>query len=132
MASIVIVHGVGNQYPGKYTLHSSVAPALLDGVRLADGPPLKPDDVEVAFYGHRFRPPGTTSAKGEPAGAGPGARAGPDGHRRGTEPATTTRQARWSRTPRTRPTSGRAPRPVPLTGPVNSRQPFGPYPQRET
>ncbi|MFC9454467.1 hypothetical protein [Streptomyces sp. NPDC056983] len=67
MAAIVIVHGVGNQYLGKYTLHSSVAPALLDGVRLADGPPLKPDDVEVAFYGHWFRPPGTTSAKGEPA-----------------------------------------------------------------
>lgn len=67
MAAIVVVHGIGKQYLGPHSLQGDVAPALLDGVRLADGPPLQPDDVEVAFYGHWFRPPGPDRAKGEPA-----------------------------------------------------------------
>lgn len=66
MAAIVIVHGIGKQYLGPHTLHTSVAPALCDGVRLAGGPPLTPDDVATAFYGHLFRPQGSTVTKGEP------------------------------------------------------------------
>ncbi len=108
MATIVIVHGIGNQYLGKHTLHSSIAPALLDGVRLADGPPLKPEDVEVAFYGHCFRPPGSTSAKGEPAYA----------HRDVTEPfETELLLALWREANRLEP--DRVP-PPDRTGPANT------------
>ncbi|WP_225847961.1 GPI inositol-deacylase [Streptomyces sp. HPF1205] len=72
MAAIVVVHGVGKQYLGPRSLHGGIADALLDGVGLATardrgagaGPRLRAEDVEVAFYGHLFRPPGT---KGEPA-----------------------------------------------------------------
>lgn len=67
MAAIVVVHGIGKQYLGAHSLHGGIAPALLDGVRLAGGPPLTADDVEVAFYGHWFRSPSSASAKGEPA-----------------------------------------------------------------
>ncbi|MPY64106.1 hypothetical protein FNH08_45205 [Streptomyces spongiae] len=64
---MVVVHGIGKQYLGTHSLHGDVAPALLDGVRLAGGPSLKPSYIEVAFYGHWFRPPGSAAAKGEPA-----------------------------------------------------------------
>ncbi|MFJ7773431.1 hypothetical protein ACIQ1J_34885 [Streptomyces sp. NPDC097107] len=67
MAAIVVVHGIGKQYLGARSLHGGIASALLDGVRLAGGPPVKAEDVEVAFYGHWFRPPGSTPTKGEPA-----------------------------------------------------------------
>ncbi|WP_327314337.1 hypothetical protein [Streptomyces sp. NBC_01235] len=68
MAAIVVVHGIGNQYLGARTLHSGIAPALLDGVRAAhpEGPSLGPEDIEVAFYGNLFRPAGTTAVKGGP------------------------------------------------------------------
>ncbi|MGW6903971.1 hypothetical protein [Streptomyces sp. NPDC054940] len=65
MAAIVIVHGIGKQYLGPHALHTAVAPALRDGVRLADGPALVDDDVETAFYGHLFRPPAGRTTKGE-------------------------------------------------------------------
>ena len=65
MAAVVVVHGVGQQYLGPRSLHIGIAAALLDGVDLAGGPRLAADDVGVAFYGHRFRPPGRF--KGEPA-----------------------------------------------------------------
>ncbi|WP_206301449.1 hypothetical protein [Streptomyces sp. V2] len=65
MAAVVVVHGVGQQYLGPRSLHTGIAAALADGVALAGGPPLTADDVGVAFYGHRFRPPGRF--KGEPA-----------------------------------------------------------------
>ncbi|WP_055568912.1 hypothetical protein [Streptomyces atriruber] len=64
MAVVAVVHGIGKQYLGAHSLHAGVAAALLDGVRLADGPPLTPHDVEVAFYGDCFRPPGARPAKG--------------------------------------------------------------------
>ncbi|MFD8724427.1 hypothetical protein ACFV2H_42345 [Streptomyces sp. NPDC059629] len=67
MAAIVVVHGIGKQYTGPRSLHGGIAPALLDGVQLAGGPQLAPEDVEIAFYGHRFRPPGAPVTKGEPA-----------------------------------------------------------------
>ncbi|MFD7666836.1 hypothetical protein [Streptomyces sp. NPDC059788] len=61
MPAVVVVHGVGKQYLGPQTLHGSITPAVLDGVRLADGPALTAQDVEVAFYGHWFRPAGSPS-----------------------------------------------------------------------
>ncbi|WP_372352572.1 hypothetical protein [Streptomyces sp. KL116D] len=61
MASVVVVHGIAQQYLGGRTLHTAVAPALLDGLDLAGGPPLTEKDVDVAFYGHWFRPPGATT-----------------------------------------------------------------------
>lgn len=67
MAAIVVVHGIGKQYLGAHTLHRGIASAVLDGLSLADGPELTPEDVGVAFYGHCFRPPGATAVKGEPA-----------------------------------------------------------------
>ncbi|MGW1728080.1 hypothetical protein ACWCQK_34930 [Streptomyces sp. NPDC002306] len=67
MVADVVVHGIGKQYAGPRSLHGGIAPALLDGVRLAGGPPLAFEDVEIAFYGHWFRPPGAPATKGEPA-----------------------------------------------------------------
>ncbi|MGW0546434.1 hypothetical protein [Streptomyces altiplanensis] len=67
MAAIVVVHGIGKQYLGAHTLHRGIASAVLDGLRLAGGPELTPEDVGVAFYGHCFRPSGATAVKGEPA-----------------------------------------------------------------
>ncbi|MBT2417584.1 hypothetical protein J7F01_34775 [Streptomyces sp. ISL-22] len=49
MAKGVVVHGLGKQYLGPHTLHGGGAPALLDGLRAADAPALRLDDVEVAF-----------------------------------------------------------------------------------
>ncbi|MEU7528056.1 hypothetical protein AB0A74_20165 [Saccharothrix sp. NPDC042600] len=64
MARVVVVHGIGRQYLGPRSMHGLVAPALVDGVRLAGGPgDLTEDDVAVAFYGDWFRPSG---GKGEP------------------------------------------------------------------
>ncbi|GAA3131196.1 hypothetical protein ACFQ0X_32500 [Streptomyces rectiviolaceus] len=65
MAVVAVVHGIGKQYLGAHSLHAGVAAALLDGVRLAGGPRLVPDDVEVAFYGDCFRPQGAAPAKGD-------------------------------------------------------------------
>ncbi|WAZ21027.1 hypothetical protein STRCI_002181 [Streptomyces cinnabarinus] len=61
MAKVVVVHGIGKQYLGPHTLHGGVAPALRDGMRAAAAPELKPEDIEVAFYGHWFRPAGAKS-----------------------------------------------------------------------
>ncbi|MBD0842580.1 hypothetical protein ICC28_28390 [Streptomyces sp. TRM68416] len=61
MAKVVVVHGIGKQYLGPHTLHGGVAPALLDGMKVAGAPQLRPTDIEVAFYGHWFRPPGAKS-----------------------------------------------------------------------
>ncbi|WP_435229840.1 hypothetical protein [Streptomyces sp. Tue6028] len=68
MASVVVVHGIAKQYLGAHTLHAGLAPALLDGVRrTADPPPLTGDDIEIAFYGQWFRPPGAPARSGERA-----------------------------------------------------------------
>ena len=58
MAVVVMVHGIGQQYLGARTLHTGLARALLDGLGEAEGPVLAETDVEVAFYGRWFRPPG--------------------------------------------------------------------------
>ena len=56
MARVVVVHGVGKQFLGSRSLAESVTPALLDGLGLAGGvDALRPDEVEIAFYGDLFR-----------------------------------------------------------------------------
>ncbi|MPY52699.1 hypothetical protein FPZ41_30675 [Streptomyces sp. K1PN6] len=55
---MVVVHGIGKEYLGPRTLHGPIAPAVLDGVGLAEGPSLALEDIEAAFYGHLFRPSG--------------------------------------------------------------------------
>ncbi|MEU6506359.1 hypothetical protein [Streptomyces sp. NPDC046942] len=66
MASVVAVHGVGKQLLGEDGLLKDWRPALLDGLRRADGPELGPGDLSMAFYGDLFRPPGRTLAVGDP------------------------------------------------------------------
>ncbi|MFK0016464.1 hypothetical protein [Streptomyces sp. NPDC091027] len=66
MAAVVVVHGIAKQFLGPQTLQGSIAPAVVDGVRLAEGPSLAVDDVEVAFYGHLFRKPGTKGTSQSP------------------------------------------------------------------
>lgn len=57
MSRVLLVHGVAQQYRGPETLKADCAPALRDGVLLANGY-LAIDEVSVAFYGDLFRPPG--------------------------------------------------------------------------
>ncbi|MEV4436277.1 hypothetical protein [Streptomyces sp. NPDC049555] len=67
MAAIVVVHGIGKQYSGAHSLHTSVSTALLDGLSRAGVTHVAPESVRVAFYGHLFRPPGSAPTKGEPS-----------------------------------------------------------------
>lgn len=62
MAKVVVVHGIGQQFLGPAQMHREVAPALRDGVRLADGPPLPAEDIACAFYGDLCFEKGTRSA----------------------------------------------------------------------
>lgn len=55
MALIVAVHGIGQQLEGPETQALNWRAPLSDGVRLAGGPPIAPEDVVVAFYGDLFR-----------------------------------------------------------------------------
>ena len=59
MSQIIIVHGIGMQYRGPRSLRTDLGDALIDGVTLAGGPTLTPEDVSVAFYGSWFRAPGS-------------------------------------------------------------------------
>ncbi|MFJ7067978.1 alpha/beta fold hydrolase [Streptomyces sp. NPDC101115] len=70
MARAVVVHGVGQEYLGRRTLHGPVAAALADGVELAAGAGDVPasavpavEDVDVAFYGDAFRSAGAKSGR---------------------------------------------------------------------
>jgi hypothetical protein len=58
MSRVVLVHGIAQQFRGAQTLLADWYPALCDGVALADGPPLGPEQVTMAFYGDLFRPAG--------------------------------------------------------------------------
>lgn len=60
MSRVLLVHGVAQQYRGPETLKADCAPALCDGVSLANGY-LTSDEVSVAFYGDLFRPLGRGS-----------------------------------------------------------------------
>ena len=58
MAKVIIVHGVGQQYLGRWSLQGFAARALVDGVEHACGEGrLLPGEVDVAFYGNLFRMP---------------------------------------------------------------------------
>ena len=65
MAPVVCVHGVGQQRAAAQTLHAAWAPALCGGVAHAGGR-LAEAEVECAFYGILFRPPGRHLAVGDP------------------------------------------------------------------
>jgi pimeloyl-ACP methyl ester carboxylesterase len=55
MAKIVCVHGIGQAWEARETLLASWAPALAGGVSNA-GMRLNQSEVDVAFYGHQYRP----------------------------------------------------------------------------
>jgi hypothetical protein len=57
---VLLVHGIAQQYRGPQSMHAECAPALCDGVNFAGGS-LAVDEVDVAFYGDLFRPPGVRS-----------------------------------------------------------------------
>lgn len=61
MARVVVVHGIGQEFLGPESMGRDVGPALRDGVRLAGGPRLKPEDVAYAFYGDLYFEEGTRS-----------------------------------------------------------------------
>jgi len=65
VARVVCVHGVGQQRETAETLHALWAPALCGGVGLAGGS-LAETEVQCAFYGDLFRPPGRHLAAGGP------------------------------------------------------------------
>jgi len=69
MARVVVVHGVGQQYLGRWSLQDGVARAVVDGVEHAGAEGrLSLDQVDVAFYGNLFRPAGRRG-DGEPVQA---------------------------------------------------------------
>ncbi|WP_181019753.1 hypothetical protein [Nonomuraea typhae] len=56
MAAITVIHGIGQQLRGEYTLRDRLLAALRDGAGLAGGD-VAPEDVAFAAYGELFRPP---------------------------------------------------------------------------
>lgn len=73
MAGIVGIHGIAQQFGGGYQLGSVWYPALRDGLKKAGYAPLAAalaaTDLEVAFFGDLFLPPGTMAAGGPPLSA---------------------------------------------------------------
>ncbi|MFF4018075.1 antibiotic ABC transporter ATP-binding protein [Streptomyces sp. NPDC001843] len=61
MARVVVVHGIGQEFLGPESMGLEVGPALRDGLRLAGGPHLRPEDVACAFYGNLYFEAGTRS-----------------------------------------------------------------------
>jgi pimeloyl-ACP methyl ester carboxylesterase len=57
MASVLVIHGIGQEMEGPNSLYARLFPALLDGVNRA-GSEISPDEVCFASYGELFRPPG--------------------------------------------------------------------------
>lgn len=79
MAAIVGIHGIAQQFRGEYQLGDVWFNAIRDGLMAAGEPrtaqTLAPGDVQVAFFGGLFRPPGTMAAAEPPYSAtdvGPG------------------------------------------------------------
>lgn len=80
VASVVCVHGIGQQSSGERSLLASWEPALLDGITrcaatVSGGSAVRSDGVmptlAMAFYGDVFRPAGSFLGVGEPM-LGPG------------------------------------------------------------
>ncbi|MFJ3673900.1 hypothetical protein ACIPSE_46440 [Streptomyces sp. NPDC090106] len=66
MARVVAVHGIGQQVAGETTMMTKWWPAIADGVRRAGaGGVVSQSDVEMAFFGDVFRPPGELLAVGD-------------------------------------------------------------------
>jgi hypothetical protein len=61
MARVVCVHGISQEYESRETLLKEWAPAVCGGVSNAGGH-LSISDVDMAFYGAMFRPPGQKKA----------------------------------------------------------------------
>src|SRR6266702_3184601 len=55
MASILVVHGIGQELEGPSTLQARLFPALRDGI-LRAGADMGPSGVSFASYGELFRP----------------------------------------------------------------------------
>lgn len=68
MALIVGVHGIAQQYRGRYELEGAWSTALRDGLLVGGYPQLAerlcPQDFRVSFFGDLFRPSGSMSAGG--------------------------------------------------------------------
>lgn len=59
MARVVAVHGILNTYGSAAQMRATWSPALVGGVINADrGAEFSADEIEFAFYGDIFRPPG--------------------------------------------------------------------------
>lgn len=65
MASIVGVHGIGQQFKGENVLRAEWLPPLRDGLKRAGGSLPRDEDLSCAFFGDLFRPKGR-KALGEP------------------------------------------------------------------
>lgn len=61
MARVVVVHGIGQEFLGPEMMARDAGPALRDGVRLAGGPRMEPQDVACAFFGNVYFEEGTRS-----------------------------------------------------------------------
>ncbi|MFC9589965.1 hypothetical protein [Streptomyces sp. NPDC056944] len=70
MATFVGVHGIGQQYRGRFSLSDAWQIALKDGLSEAghevEAEQVQPEDVRVMFFGGLFRPPGAMSVEDEP------------------------------------------------------------------
>lgn len=58
MASIIAVHGIGQQFRGDAIIHREWWPALLSGLHLAGHNFQDESELVCPFYGHLFRKPG--------------------------------------------------------------------------
>lgn len=66
MATVVCVHGIGNQVKGEQSLLKDWYLAMTDGLTRATAPAVPPDEVTMAFYADLFRPAGQLLAVGDP------------------------------------------------------------------
>ncbi|MGW4771964.1 hypothetical protein ACWEO2_28475 [Nocardia sp. NPDC004278] len=70
MSPIVGVHGIAQQYRGRYELESMWSTALRDGLFVSEYSDLAermtPQDLRVSFFGDLFRPSGAMSVEGPP------------------------------------------------------------------
>jgi pimeloyl-ACP methyl ester carboxylesterase len=66
MASVVGVHGIGQQLKGERTLQNVWLPAMRDGIARTDPDLADRVDLDVAFYGDLFRPPGAKAVGDQP------------------------------------------------------------------
>jgi pimeloyl-ACP methyl ester carboxylesterase len=64
MARIVGIHGIAQQVRGPEVLRATWVPALRDGVALSGAEPPDEADLDIAFYGHLFRPRGGKAVDG--------------------------------------------------------------------